>query len=242
MDIISDGKMSSDTHAAAYGAIAAYHCASRYSNAAGYGCVFPYMNIVGNLNLIIQLDAIFYPGILDSSPVDSGIGANFDIVSHYNAPDLRHFYPFAILFGQPKAIRPDNSARLNNAAFPHRTVGTNEDSGDEAGVVADPCARLNDTTGTNHYVFPDATTGADIGKRTNMSAGRYFSFGMNNSAGMYACFDGWIGIEQSDGAGECGVRIAYNQRRCGAFIRPFFVDEDSSGTRALQSLIMHALA
>ena len=66
------------------------------------------MIIVAKLDLIIELDAILDDRVPDSTAVDAGIGADFDIVANPDTAQLRHFQIGVLIPDKTKTVCADD--------------------------------------------------------------------------------------------------------------------------------------
>jgi len=71
-------------------------------------------HVVGDLNLIVQLDPLLDHSIFQGTAVDGGISANFDIVANHHATKLGDLEPVsAVIESQTEAIATDHRPRMH---------------------------------------------------------------------------------------------------------------------------------
>jgi hypothetical protein len=56
-------------------------CATGYPGAAGNRCMGAHMDIMSDLDLIIEFDAILDNRVFQGAPIDGGIGSNLHIIA-----------------------------------------------------------------------------------------------------------------------------------------------------------------
>jgi hypothetical protein len=64
------------------------------------------MAVVADLDLVVELDAVFDDGVGQRAAVDRGVGADVDVVAHQHAPGLRDLDVDAVLAAKPKPSVP----------------------------------------------------------------------------------------------------------------------------------------
>ena len=67
---------------------------------------------MSNLNLIIELHAIFNDGVLDGSAIDGRTRPHFYVVTNTHTTNLRDLDPNTGLVGNAKTIRADHDVRV----------------------------------------------------------------------------------------------------------------------------------
>src|SRR5687767_13866540 len=88
--------------------------AAAYAGLGSDDSVVAYVHIVCNLDQVVELGAAFNNGRADSSAIDSGIGADLNIIFHHHIADLRHLFETAVfLRSKTKSITAYNSACMN---------------------------------------------------------------------------------------------------------------------------------
>ncbi len=116
---------------------------------AGQCAVSADLHVVGHLNLVIQLDSVLDDRIFQRTPIDGGVGADFDIIANPHPAELRHFQPAAIAIQrQSKAIAADHRAGMHQNATTQLRPMTDGHLGDQ------PAPRANHRLFANHAVGP----------------------------------------------------------------------------------------
>lgn len=90
---------------AADGAMRANGRAARNARAACRSVV-PDVDVMRDLNQVVQLDAITNSGILQSTPVNAGIGTDFNVVANANRTQLFDFPRVPAFGAKPKPSAP----------------------------------------------------------------------------------------------------------------------------------------
>ena len=95
---------------------AANDAATRNTSLSGYNCVFADLDVVGDLNEIINLDAVGDARGVERSPVHGGVGANFDVITNFYMSDLRELPMAPFPEDVTEAVRADNRSGMNDNA------------------------------------------------------------------------------------------------------------------------------
>ncbi len=121
MDMIRQGQMTQNHRATT-------HCAMRTN--AGTACnphttchgrVSANVNVVTNLNQVVELHAVFNDRVIKGTPIDTRIGANFNIIANANSTKLLNFFPLALVKCKAKTIGAYHHTRMQNATRTHNT-------------------------------------------------------------------------------------------------------------------------
>ena len=78
----------------------------------------PMTHVVRNLDLVVELDAVFDDRVFQRAAVDGGIGADFDIVADQHAANLRNFFPAPSFGAKPKPSAPMTQPECRMARSP----------------------------------------------------------------------------------------------------------------------------
>ena len=73
-------------------------------------------DVVRDLDLIVELDAVFDDGIVERAAVDRGVGADFDVIADQHPSDLGNFFPYAILPRDAETVGADHDAGMHDTA------------------------------------------------------------------------------------------------------------------------------
>ena len=74
------------------------------------------MDVVGDLNEVINLDAVGDARGVECSPVHGGVGADLDVIADFDPTDLRELPMAAFPEDVTEAVRADNGSRMNDDA------------------------------------------------------------------------------------------------------------------------------
>lgn len=77
---------------AAHGTVGTDGGAARNTHTPGHGAVFSHPHVVADLHQVVEFDAVFEHGVGQGSPVDTGVGTNFDVVADHHGPQLLNFF------------------------------------------------------------------------------------------------------------------------------------------------------
>src|SRR5262249_55245319 len=72
------------------------------------------LDVVGDLNQVVELDAATDHGGFQRTAVDAGVGSDFDVIFNNNAADLRKFHVAVAIFYVAEAIGSDHGAGMND--------------------------------------------------------------------------------------------------------------------------------
>ena len=81
MNPINQPQVPQNTRAATDGAIGADDGTASHTGTTSHGRITPDSHVMPNLDQVIELHAIFNDRVLQSPPVNAGIGANFDVIA-----------------------------------------------------------------------------------------------------------------------------------------------------------------
>src|SRR5271165_1160537 len=93
------------------------------TDAAGHHGMRADLHVMRDLNLIVELDAVFDHGIAQCSAVDSGIGADVDIVADHYAASLRNLDVDPVFLRKAEAVRTDYRPGMHNPALADSAPG-----------------------------------------------------------------------------------------------------------------------
>lgn len=78
------------------------------------------MYVVGNLYQIINFGAGTNDGVINSTTVNRGIGANFHLITNTHHAQLGHFYNLFAIKRKTKTILANTHTGVNNAPLTQR--------------------------------------------------------------------------------------------------------------------------
>ena len=147
------------------------------------GAVVGLEHIVGDLYLVIQLDAVADERVVEGAAIDGGIGAHLHAVADDHAPELRDFLPAFTVFGETEAIAADHRSRVQQAIRADNALVADDDMSDETTARPDGGARPDKAAGSdiriihylravlNHGMRPDPRAGRDARRRADHGTG-----------------------------------------------------------------------
>jgi hypothetical protein len=163
------------------------------------------LTVVGDVNHIVELDAIADDGLAQRGTIDAGIGADLDIVANGDATDLRELVPDAVYGDKAEAVGADDGAGVDGGASADGDLVVDGDAWVEQGigangdVIADARAGADDRVVANGGAIADGDVGSDgdIGAE----GGR----GGDDGRGVDAGLGRTPGIEHDERGGEVGA-------------------------------------
>src|SRR5579863_3052045 len=105
--------------------------------------------IVRDVDHIVELRAVANYGDTERGAVDAGVGPDLDIVADRDGTNLRDLLISAVCHFEPEAIRPDDGARVNDAAGAHDYPFIDGDAGVKDAVFADFNIGTNGASGAD---------------------------------------------------------------------------------------------
>src|SRR5690606_31554005 len=165
--VVANLDMANHAHTAGDGAMATDAGAAGNTDAGRHGRVFTDLDVMGDLDLVIQLDAVADDGIADSATIDGGIGTDLHVITDQHAADLGDLLPTAAVVGKAEAFATDHCTGLNDHPLTHTHVVVQGDARSQPAVGTDTAARADEAlcaqsdVGTDNRVRLDHRTGAD---------------------------------------------------------------------------------
>jgi len=141
--------------------------ATGHPDAARQHGVRPDPDVMSNLDLVVELDAVLDDGVLDRTPVDRRVGPDLDVIADADGPDLGHLHEAVAIWREAEAVGPDHGAAVEHAPLAQAHAPVQDYVGDEAGVGADVRV-LHD-----HRAGPHAGPRADHGARLDHGPGTH---------------------------------------------------------------------
>ncbi len=133
---VCDADVTYGARCTSHNAIPAYlDTASDRRAATDYG-VIPYLTVMPDLNLIVDLYSVTYPGIIDRASIDSGTCPYFYIVSDAHTTQLMNLYRFRAVEGKSESICTDDRRTMNDYIVTHYDVMVERDVVLKATVIA----------------------------------------------------------------------------------------------------------
>src|SRR3569623_3651961 len=155
MHAVDDGQMTQHHRGAAEGAVFSDIRAAGYADAARHRGMRADAAVMPDLNLIIELDAVFDHRIGQRPTVDRGICADLDIITDQHPSGLRNLYPFAVFIGKTKAVRADDGAGMHDSARPYFAPGMDRRFRKYTRSGADLRIASYEAAGINQALFAD---------------------------------------------------------------------------------------
>ena len=99
------------------------------ASAARNGGVTPNAHVVPHLYQVVQLYAIFYHRVLQSTAVNTGVGTNFHIIANRHRTQLLNFFPAVAIRCKAESIRTYDHSRMQKATLAYRAIFAHRDPG-----------------------------------------------------------------------------------------------------------------
>ena len=127
--------------------------------------MLPDVAVVGDVNQIIELDAVGNARDAEGGAIDAAVGADFDIVSNFDRADLRKFLVAVAGENEAETSGAENAAGMQNDARADAHVVVDGDVGVKSGFLAYEYAIAKAAA------TADASTAADAGFITDNDIG-----------------------------------------------------------------------
>src|SRR5665647_788581 len=127
IDLIGQRQMPEHNGATAQSAMGSDGGAAGHTDTARHGRVFANVNVVTNLDQVVEFDAVFDDRVLQSTSVDAGVGANFNIIANPDSAQLFNFFPSACIRSKAKTISTDDDAGMHDATLAQDAVFSHGD-------------------------------------------------------------------------------------------------------------------
>ncbi len=121
VNTIANIDMPHQTNPARQHAMLADFSASRDTNTRSHRRVVADLHVVGNLNLVVQFDAIANSRISQRTPIDCRIDADLDVITEGDATDLCNLVVDTFILGKAKALPPSTAPDWMTTRLPMRT-------------------------------------------------------------------------------------------------------------------------
>src|SRR5690606_11584727 len=195
-NVITDIDMTHHADTASDGAMLADGCDACNPDAGGFGRVLTDLHVMGDLDLVVELDPVSDPRVRQRTPVERGVDADFHVIADGHATDLGDLAPHALLVGKAEAFAADHGTRLDDHALADGHVMV---QGDPRGQ---PTAFTDHATGADHAVCThgdirrDARAAFDDRERPDAGTGIHLRVLSHHGAGMNARHSLGFGVEQ----------------------------------------------
>src|SRR5215207_3706991 len=152
---------------------------------------------MGDLHEIVELDAFLDDGVVDGAPVDRRVGANLDVVTDYDAADLRNLLPGATIRRKTEAVGADHGTRMQDATRTDSHAIEQRNSRADSSASAYRNVRAQHGARADHGFLADNTVAADEHVSANLRAGGDACGGRDNGARMHARHHGGRRMQRS---------------------------------------------
>ena len=172
--------------AAAYRAVGADMCTAGNANTSGERRVHADAYVMANLHQIVQLHTVLDHRVLQSTTVDTGVGADFDIISDAYRAKLLYLLPATLVRRKAKAIGAYDRARVNDAARADRASFGQRHAGMKAATQAHLSVLADHTMLGNAHACSDHSARPYAGKGANRYIGRKLRQPVDEGRRVYA--------------------------------------------------------
>jgi hypothetical protein len=93
-------------------------------------------DVMSDLDQVVQLRSTPNDGCLERAAVDARVRANFHVILDDDSSNLRKFGMTGTILDEPKSVRPDNGACVNNHAATNVDVSIDYNAREKAAVAA----------------------------------------------------------------------------------------------------------
>ena len=207
-DTVCDGDVTGKSDLPPHHAVCSDGCASGNASLCGDDRVGANFHVVGDLNLVVQFDAVLNHGGTEGGTVDGRGCSNFASVSDGNVSRLGHFVVLAHAVGrESKSIGANHGPGLDDAIAADGAIVKNGDlpvnGGSRADVDATPnaCMAVDLTTGFNFRA------GLNNGERPDVARVVHFCRGVDVCVRSNACGMGLGSSGPLQDPGKCRVGV-----------------------------------
>ena len=195
------------------------------------------LNVMCNLAQVIYSDIFFQHSIAHSAPVDTGIRANFAIVTDRYRTQLRYFFPMVSCKSDPKAVRTNDNTRMDCYPFAESDAMPDADIGIEATALLKPALCFQNSAGPDGATCVDKTLVSDYymgpDKDIFTDSGRVGNHGRGVNAGLHD----WSRIEQYGQPRISKIRV-FCYKVAGRAVRGIFLFQDDSTGLCLRQVLV----
>src|SRR5512134_2160913 len=213
MHVVDHGDVAVDHGRAADRAVPADARASGDADASGDRAVRADAHVVADLDLVVELHALLDYGVVQCPAVDSGVGADLDVVADAYAADLGDLDPAVLLARDAEAVRSDHHSGVNDDTPAERALRVDHHARIQAAVFSDDDFVADHASGAHRNAFSELRARGDHGR------------------GMHARRLHHDGIEKLRYAREVGVGIVGDDARQLGQAFVLGGDDDGGGVR-----------
>mmetsp|Transcript_13957 Transcript_13957/g.38065 ORF Transcript_13957/g.38065 Transcript_13957/m.38065 type:complete len:520 (-) Transcript_13957:4331-5890(-) len=224
---VHQGQVADDVGRTADGAVRADAGRAGHRRATRHGGIAADVHVMGNLDEVVELDAVLDDGVAQRPTVDAGVGTNLDIVADADRAELLDL-DVAVLAGrEAEAVRADDHAAVHDAAHADAAALAEHHTGRQPGAGPHPRAALDDAMGADACTVTDDGTGLDDRERADLDALPQRRLGRHDRARMHARVGGRaraggpplgqareveVGVGRDDGCAACGCHLGQRGR------------------------------
>ncbi|MNX46462.1 hypothetical protein D3C86_770010 [compost metagenome] len=121
-----------------------------------HGSVISHLNVVGNLNLVIELHAVTDDRIGQRTAIYSRVHADFNIIADQHTTDLGDFLPDTFFIGKAEAFTAEHCTRLNDNPFADANVVI------QGHPRCEPATLTHHAASANEAMRADSRTGCNL--------------------------------------------------------------------------------
>jgi hypothetical protein len=93
-------------------------------------------DVMSDLDQVVQLRSTPNNGCLERAAVDARVRANFHVILDYDSSNLRKFDMSGTILDEPKSVRADDGACVNNYAATNVDISIDHNAREKTAIVA----------------------------------------------------------------------------------------------------------
>src|SRR5690606_37351369 len=128
------------------------------THAGCHGGVITNLAVVGDHDLVVELDTIAKHGVLECTTVDGRVGADLNVIPQHHTAQLGDLGPCALgarIGCEAEAVGPQHAPRMQNAPVPDGDAVIKRHPGMQQTVATNNGPGANDATGTQTRTASD---------------------------------------------------------------------------------------
>src|SRR5947208_2778425 len=138
--------------------------AHAHADAARHGGVRADAHVVPDLDLVVELHALFDHRVVDRAAIDRGVGDDLHLVADAHGSDLGNLDPAPGVLGDTEAVGADHHSGVQDAARADRTAGVDHHPRIQAGFIADAHPFAHHAVGPDRNPFAELDVARDAGR------------------------------------------------------------------------------
>src|SRR3989454_3991627 len=177
-------------------------------------------DVVADLDLVVELDAVLDDGIVERAAIDGGVRPDLYVVADDHAPRLRNLDPAVSVGRHSESVGPDHRPGVDHRALADRAARIDRDRRVEAAFLADHRPVPDAAAGIDDDALAQARSRADAASRADRRGVGNDRAGLDHRLRVHARSRARLGAQQLRGAGKINVRVLAKdagQRRRVAF-------------------------